>query len=147
MPTNIPYTGRNVNGRLKVGTDYISMDEWCFSLKEMNEESPGAKGAHRYQIIKVIRGDQIAEYRRDLGAATRFTAQQFIIPGGVANPQTGKAELLHSVGELMDVADYLRDGRIPEPEVEPSDLLRDWADQLEQRQWAARGRGLSILKN
>ena len=58
--------------------------------------------------MHVMRGDKPAEMRKDLGAAKSFKADQFRIPGGAMDETTGKFYIEHTVGELMDIADYLR---------------------------------------
>jgi len=94
-----------------LGTTYILNDEPCLQLSEVILQSPGNKGFRRYQVINVIReGDRLAEYRKDLGKAKKFKGvDQFRIPGGVATAE-GRYDILHTVGELIDIADGLRKG-------------------------------------
>jgi hypothetical protein len=127
---------------LMLGATTVSMDEPCFGLSEVDLQSPKSRGFHRYQILTVVRGDRLAEMRRDLGVARKFKAvQQFRIPGGVVNEATGKGEILHTVGELIDIADFLRDGRIPEPEVESTlDMTAAYHDTMDMRRRRARKR-------
>ncbi len=95
-----------------LGTTYLLMDEPCLHLSEVHLPSPDHKGIHRYQVLYVIREeDKLAEYRKDLGKAKKFKGvSQFRIPGGIVNRQTGKYEIVHTAGELMDIADQLRKG-------------------------------------
>jgi len=73
--------------------------EKAWSLKEVHEQSPTNSGFHRYQIITVIRGGVIAEFRKDMGLAKKFKkARQINIP----------SLMEHTVDELMDLADNLR---------------------------------------
>ena len=67
----------------------ISYDEPALSLWEGNLQSPGNRGWHRYQIIRVIRKDRPATYREDLGIMEAFAADQFYIPGGVIHLKNG----------------------------------------------------------
>lgn len=90
------------------GTDYVKKDEPCLALYELNLQSPGSRGFHRYQIIHVIRNDKPTEFRKDLGLAKKTDIGQFRIPGGVIDEKTRRIYIEHSVGELMDIADYLR---------------------------------------
>lgn len=130
--------------RLLLGTEFVSMDEPCFSLKELNQRRPDSKGVHRYQIVKVLRGDRIVEYRRDLGAASRCSAMEFNIPGGVIDYRTGRGEVLHTVGELVDIAEYLRAGiRPPGDPPKPTDLVAAYHDLPDQRMRARRA--LSVM--
>ena len=110
---------------LIAGTLVISPDEPCFGIAEVNLQSglPGV-GWRRYQIGYVVRQDKLAEFRRDLGPLDAFKCSQFRIPGGVIDGHTGKGEILHTVGELMDIADKLRAGQLGESsKVKPDDLL------------------------
>ena len=119
---------------LIVGTNVVSLDEPCFGLSEVELQSPGSRGFRRYQIMYVVRGDRLAEMRRDLGPAKKFkSAQQFRVPGGIIDEKTGKGEIVHTVGELIDIADFLRAGRIPEPEVETRDLTTAYHETMDLR--------------
>ena len=92
---------------LKIGTHYVVKNEPCMGLYEINEQSPGNKGFHRYQIVHVVRNDKPAEYRKSLGPISQFKGvDQLRIPGGVADGN--KFQILHTVGELMNIADELR---------------------------------------
>ena len=93
---------------LTLGVLQVSPDEPCFSLSEINLQSPGSRGWRRYQIIYVVRNDRLAEHRVDLGPARKFRASQFRIPGGVMSTVTGRGEILHTVAELQEIADHLR---------------------------------------
>lgn len=93
-------------GKLFVGTTYVLDDEPCFGLFELNFEH------RRHRIFQVIRGDNIAEYREDMGAAGEFKgiAQQRIM-GGVVDGN--KIYIEHTVGELRDIANAMRIRRLP----------------------------------
>ncbi len=96
---------------ISLGTTYVLKDEPCYGLFELNFQSPGNRGFHRYQITQVIRGDRIAEFRKDLGKAKKFKGvDQFRIPGGV-KLSTGRIQIVHKVGELLDIAEHLRNGK------------------------------------
>lgn len=93
-----------------LGTDFIRLDEPCYGLFELNFQSPGSRGFHRYQIIQVIRNDRIAEFRKDLGASKKFKGiDQFRIPGGFKS--NGTVHIVHKVGELIDIANEMRHRR------------------------------------
>ena len=94
--------------KLLCGTQYVLLDEPCLGLYELNLQSPGSRGFHRYQIIQVMRGDKPTEMRRDLGVAKKWKVNQFRIPGGARDETTGKFYIEHNVGELVDIADYMR---------------------------------------
>ncbi len=119
--------------KLILGTNTVSLDEPCWSLKEVLGPAPDYKSLRRWQIIKVIRNDRIAEYRRDLGPAETFKVGEIAIPGGVVDLATGRGELLHTVGELLDIAEYYRRGDLPDPEhPDPSDLIGAYYDLPDQ---------------
>lgn len=89
----------------------VSMDEPAFNLSEVNLLTPetvrGSTDWHRYQVILVMRGDKLAEFQRDLGPRGKFSVGEFRIPGGLTHTN-GKIEIVHTVGELVDIADTLR---------------------------------------
>lgn len=93
--------------RFFYGTNYVLDDEPCFSLSEIVRQSPDSKGLHRYQVIQVLRDDRIVEFERDLGLSKNYKKDPFIIPGGVRTKKGG--EILHNVGELIDIADQVND--------------------------------------
>lgn len=129
--------------RLILGTNAVSMDEPCFVLKELHEQSPGSRGWRRYQIIKVMRADRVAEFRRDLGPARRFKVEQFCIPGGVVD-EAGRIEIVCTVGELYDAAELLRSDkyRRPDPQQTP-DLVGEYREQPERRRLWRKRRSMS----
>ena len=92
---------------IKVGTTVISMDEPCFNLVELNLPAPNSRGHRRYQVLTVVRGDKLAEFRIDMGLAKDFKAEPLQVLGGVT--ANGKIYIEHTVGELLDIASWLRD--------------------------------------
>ena len=73
--------------------------EKAWGLNELNEQSPGSRGMHRYQLIYVIRDGVICEFRKDMGLASLYKGvKQLRIP----------SFLEHTVDELMSLADELR---------------------------------------
>lgn len=119
---------------LLLGTNVVSLDEPCYSLKELLGPAVDSRGVRRWQAIKVVRGERVVECRRDLGPASAFTAGEFVIPGGVADERTGRIEILHRVGELIDIADLLRSDAYQPPEPpRPRDLIQGYYDQADKR--------------
>ena len=95
--------------KIRYGTHFISEDESCIGLYEMNLQSPGSRGFHRYQIVFVMRGDHPAEFRHDMGLARRFRGvDQLRILGGVMDEKTGRYYVEHTVGELREMAEDMR---------------------------------------
>ena len=128
-----------VRSALSLATFYILQDEPALSLVEMNLQSLGSRGWHRYQIIRVIRNDRPAEFREDMGLATAFTAGQFRIPGAVIDGKTVYLE--HTVGELRGIADYIRAFPLVHPqELIHTNLVQGYFDEMERRNWARKGR-------
>ena len=117
----------------------VSEDEPCFMLAELNFQSPGSRGWRRYQHLVVVRDEKLADARIDLGPAKEHTAPGFRIPGGVHDEKSGRIEILHTVGELRDIADFQRGGLMWQPEVQPADLVVGYHEHLDQsRKWAKR---------
>lgn len=120
-------------GDLIVATTEVTEDEPCLGLHEINLQSPGSKGFHRYQIAYVMRADRPAARFVDLGAARKFKAPQFRIPGGAKDPITGRYKIVHTVGQLRDIADDIRAKRadlLADPN--PVDFRQQLIDQSEQ---------------
>ena len=79
--------------------DKIFGDEKAISLFEMHEQSPGSRGFHRYQIIRVPRNGVVCEWRKDMGSAKNFRGiDQLRIPSFME----------HTVDELKGIADQVR---------------------------------------
>jgi hypothetical protein len=117
---------------LVAGTTLVSNDEKCALLAEVNLRSPDSRGFRRYQILYVVRNDQLTECRIDLGPRENFTAAQFRVLGGWEH------HIDHTVGELRDIAEFQRTGRVPVPEVEPTDVVGEWHDLIDRRRKARR---------
>ena len=80
----------------------VTGGEKAQGLFEVNRQAEDKTGLHRYQIIQVVRGDRIAEFRRDMGLASKWRGvQQINIP----------SLMEHTVDELIDLADALRGER------------------------------------
>ena len=79
--------------------DRIFGNEKAIALYEIHEQSPGAKGFHRYQIIRVPRNGVVCEWRKDMGLARNFKGiDQLRIP----------SLMEHTVDELKAIANQLR---------------------------------------
>lgn len=109
-------------------TSFLVRNERAATLYEVNEMAPDYRGFRRVQTIVVVRDDDLAEYRTDLGPADEFTAPEFQIPAGFQ----------HSVEELKDIALAQRYGddywqkRTEELSLE-STLIPDYVDWTEER--------------
>ena len=111
-------------------TTVISPDEKAWSLAEVIRQAPDYKGFRRYQHVIVVRGDKLAEFVVDMGRATKYRADQFRIP----------SLMEHTVGELWDIADRLRETAPARDRVEPTDLVGEYNKLLEWRTKANRAR-------
>ena len=126
---------------LRLATPAISLDEPAFLLIEEHLQSPGAKGFHRYQVITVVRNDELVEWHHDMGVATKFkNIDQFRIPGGVQDPQTKKLYIEHTVGELREIADMLRTRPQMSRQLPHTDLIAMYQIYMEQQAELARNR-------
>ena len=125
---------------LRPATHFIRKDEPAWSLSEVNLQS--GTGWHRYQIIAVMRGQKPAEYKIDMGPVENFKAEQFCIPGGVND--NGRIEILHTVGELQDIADHFRLGSLAydRENIVTTDLWARYFAEKEQEKNLLRGRKL-----
>jgi hypothetical protein len=115
-----------------VAAPFISPDEKAYALVEVNLGIDYI-GKRRIQIVYVNRGDELAEWRKDLGPADSFTSNQFRIP----------ALWEHTVGELWDIAEQQRLKedeweRFIQEEQQASTLISDWLTELEERNKLAR---------
>lgn len=115
--------------KIRYGTDYVLEDEYCLGLSEMNYQSPGNRGWHRYQKIFVVRNDQPAEFRMDMGPVENFKGcDQFSILGAKwPEGPNDKVEFVHTVGELREWAERMREERIDKRElVQKDNIISDW---------------------
>ena len=122
--------GNGVSG-VVAAVNQVLLDEPCLGLAEVNLQPPGGGETHRYQVLEVVRNGRRATLMRDLGLASGYTIHQFRVPGSIEDGQ-GKVEILHTVGELYDIADYLRNGYSQPPDFTPGDMGTDLMLQKEE---------------
>lgn len=90
----------------------MSTDEWCLGLCEIEEQSPGSRGFHRYQKIYVMRDGKPAEFRKDMGTIKKWVGiPPFNIPGGAVDKQ-GHIYIEEKVGNLIEIANQIRGQRL-----------------------------------
>ena len=121
------------------GTATVSMDEWAYTLFEVNKPSPDSKSVRRYRHIQVVRGEGLAEYVQDMGLASGYD-EEFNIPGGFLDQ--GKFYPEHTVGELIDISEQLHKrpydmGNVMETR---TDLVGGYHDQIDRKATANMGR-------
>lgn len=91
-------------------TDYVLPDEPCLGVFEVIRSILGKQ--HRVQIIQIVRNDKVVTLDRDLGSIKKFPdVDLFRIPGGIIEP-SGKIHTVHTAGQLMEIADTLREKNI-----------------------------------
>lgn len=129
------------SARIKLATDFVRGDEPCFGLAEVNRVTtiPGA-GVRRFQVIEVVRGDQVWTYERDMGPAKSFKTEEFVFPGHV-RLGTGRYEVIETVARLQSAADEFR-AKYDKPTERmhpPSDLRKEFEIFATRRRDARKG--------
>ena len=131
-------------------TDYISPNEGAILYSEVNLPGPLFDEPHRFMVIKVIRNDKPAIYTQDLGPARNFVGVEVNIPGGQWDERTGKGETWDTVGNLMGIAELIRNRSVAETEAlmveagheltekSPEQWQNDYYEAIDKRQMAAR---------
>lgn len=128
-------------GALVAATTHVRMDEPCYFLSELNQSTPDCKDVHRYQTLKVYRGDDFVEFRKDLGPMSSFTIDEFQIPGGAREYKHGRwwYYIEETVGSLLDIAERLRSPQYARPDrPEPHDLIGFYHSLPDRQQKAAK---------
>ena len=112
--------------------DEVSPDEPCLRLSELYQLDENNSKLRRYQVTYVIRYDKPAKHMLDMGPYESFTTSEFHLPGAVKDERTGSVTIVHTVGELQDIANALRDQK--QEEVSPRrDIWQDYFTQLDQQ--------------
>ena len=114
-------------------TLFISMDEPAYELWEVIKMAPDGTGNRRYRYITVIRNDAPAQYSTDLGLAVEGEE-------GIAIPSMRE----HTVGELIDIADELRNVAPAPKRPTKQNLVDGYFDIMEQQNRARHGAGPHI---
>jgi hypothetical protein len=85
--------------KLYIGADVVNQNEKVWDYMEINEQSPGSKGMHRYRLAYVNRDGKLAEFRQDMGRANKFKGQRQL-----HIPSLGE----HTFAELCDLGGQIR---------------------------------------
>jgi len=125
---NLP--GLNAKGAFNAVAKYVTEDEPCYLLAELNLINASKMARHRYQILKVVRNDRLVTAYVDLGPANLHRADQVTIPGGYVE-DNGRGYVFSTVGELREVADNIREAPLRRV-VEPTDLAGAYHSLLEE---------------
>jgi hypothetical protein len=106
---------------VKPVTQFIARNEKAMSLREENLHG------RRYQIIVVVRADELTEWWKDLGPSGNHLGDGFQIP----------SLMEHTVAELQDIATASRHDDTWQKEmrgvVAESTLISDFLSQYEER--------------
>ena len=112
--------------------DEVIPDEPCLRLSEVYQLDENNSKLRRYQVTYVIRYDKPAKHMLDMGPYESFTTSEFHLPGAVKDERTGNVTIVHTVGELQDIANALRDQQ--QEETAPRrDIWQDYFNQLDQQ--------------
>jgi len=111
-------------------TRAVVADEPCYVLAELNLPSRSGKSKSRFQILRVVRSDQLVTAYVYMGPSGRFKADQLLIPGGQV--ENGRGTVWHTVAELQEIADELRAKPLYR-ETEPSDLQTAFHTMAEEK--------------
>lgn len=99
------------------------MDEKVEWVWESDEDKP-MYGSCRYQHIQLVRGDKMRHFVGEMGPSSNYP---------LAHPFNFWAGSEYSVGECLEIAERLREGKPPE-ENEPIDIWASYLRLLEEKQ-------------
>ena len=95
---------------LTIVTTTVTGNEPCLYLQEVHKNSPKGHGPYRYQVLKVVRNDKIAEYSKNMGLASKYEGiGQFQVYGGGIDEKTGRLFIEETVDSMKDIANGLRE--------------------------------------
>jgi hypothetical protein len=127
----------------------VMPDEKCLWLKEEDRLAPPTfQKWHRFQQIRVMRGDWPSTYEWDMGPRSMYRRAALFVPTGIAHLKNGdrvasdenvpweqvrRYEPLYRVGNVMDIADELR-AEAPNEDLlpPPRDLIQEYVDRAEE---------------
>lgn len=146
----------------------VTKDEKCLWLKEEDRLTADSRRWHRFQEIRVMRGERPATYEWDMGPRGLYNRAALLVPTGVVHLKNGdvlasddrvpweqvrRYEPLYRVGDAMDIADELR-SEAPNEDLlpPPIDLIQGYMDRAEEIQkWrkyrSTFGPGGSLVRN
>lgn len=128
--------------KLDLATNLIHDNEPCFGLAEINRMTTiSGGGAHRFQIVEVIRNDKVVIFEEDMGPSSDYKTEEFVFPGHVTLGG-GRYEVIENVGRLRGEANNFRtlvDGP-HQRQQEPEDLVGGFEAFATKRRDARVGR-------
>jgi hypothetical protein len=120
--------GSSTPSHIHVVTEEVYSDEPATWLAEFDLQQKDTMGRARYQMIHVIRGDQIAEFTLYLGPSHTFASNGFQIYGGSA--KLGADE---TVDSLREWADELRSRGGIVRQIQPKLEQDTWMKHIEEQ--------------
>lgn len=121
--------------KVRPATTYVLTDEKAWNLSEVNLVGGPGEGIRRAQVITVLRDDDLADYFEDMGPADAFTADQFRVP----------SLWEHTVGELREIAWWLREHPIDPDKIVRTDLIQKFHDAIDGVEGAKVGRTSHLI--
>ena len=104
----------------------VKRDEPAYNYGEINRDG------RRMKVIQIRRGDKFPQYWEDMGPEENFTASEFYIPAYI--PTGYSLESAHTAGELLDIADQMRETQVDNDRVHRQDLIQGYWDQMDRKQ-------------
>ncbi len=117
-------------------TGVVDMDEPAVRLAEMNLTSDEWGEPHRVQTVYLIRGEELVEFKKDLGPTRGFTRDEFAIQCGFKKDNDAW-ESTDTVGRVMEQAEENRQFQNIQREEDPPDFRMMWWDENERRRLEA----------
>tara|TARA_R100000963_G_C4633803_1_gene98278 strand:- start:782 stop:1171 length:390 start_codon:yes stop_codon:yes gene_type:complete len=114
---------------LDLVTLQASNDEPAYNYGEIN------RNGRRMKVIQLKRGDRFPQYWEDMGPEEDFTASEFYIPAYI--PSSYGIESAHTVGELLDIGNEMREAQVDKDRVHRSDLIQGYWDEMDRKQKGA----------
>lgn len=115
--------------KLNLTTLQASNDEPAYNYGEIN------RNGRRMKVIQLKRGDRFPQYWEDMGPEEDFTASEFYIPAYI--PSSYGIESAHTVGELLDIGNEMREAQVDKDRVHRSDLIQGYWDEMDRKQKGA----------
>ena len=115
--------------KLNLTTLQASNDEPAYNYGEIN------RNGRRMKVIQLKRGDRFPQYWEDMGPEEDFTASEFYIPAYI--PSSYGIESAHTVGELLDIGNEMREEQVDKDRVHRSDLIQGYWDEMDRKQKGA----------
>ena len=115
----------------------LDPNEPALLLIERNEMSPDMGGWRRYQTMFVVRNNEVSKFMADMGPREGYIAGAFNCIGGNPELQRTRWDTWHTVAELREQADVMRESLTRRQiSQEAPDLIGGYHRQLEEEDLA-----------